>query len=289
MKTHMAPWLRGLAHGLARGSAVRAGNLIGDARRVLAPREVAAVRRNLTGLGLAGAEADATSRAVFRAFGLFVLEFFVGLCVSPRWLAARWELDGREHLDRLGADPRGWILVGAHTGNWEHLGALAALTGRHIVAPVGTQFHPVLSGLVKRLKRRRGIVSVSPTAGLRGLAHALEQGDLVALPLDGGAFQRGVRVRLVRADARLAAGPARLGLLSGQPIVPVFSHRTGFLRQRVRVLAPIDPRAWGRNESVPLSQHLANLLGAHLEQTAGEWCIFRPVCEAGGLDADPVL
>lgn len=280
-----ARWPRGLA----RCIATRTGHLIGDARRLLAPGEAAAVRANLMGLGLAAAQAEAASRDVFHAFGLFVIEFFAGLCVSPRWLAARWDLEGREHLDRLRTDPRGWILVGAHTGNWEQLGALATLTGRQIVAPVGTQFHPALSGLVKQLKRRRGVVSVSPALGLRGLARALERGDLVALPLDGGEFQRGVQVQLAGAPARLAAGPTRLGLLSGRPIVPAFSRRTALLRQHVRVLPPIDPRDWRRQESAALCQHLADLLGAHLEQVPGEWCIFRPVCEAGGGRTDPVL
>jgi len=273
---------------MARGSAVRAGNLIGDVRRRLAPDEAAAVRRNLLDLGLAAPQAEDASRKVFRAFGLFVIEFCAGLCLSPRWLAARWEIEGRDHFERLNADPRGWILVGAHTGNWEHLGALATVTGRRIVAPVGTQFHPAVSGLVKRLKRRRGIVSVPTAEGLRGLARALERGDLVALPLDGGAFQRGVRVRLAGAQARLAAGPARLGLLSGRPIAPVFSQRTGPLRQRVRILPPIDPRGWASSGPASLSQHLADLLGQHLEQAADQWCIFRTVCEGGTSGADPV-
>ncbi len=281
---HRSSWLRGALGRIA----VSTGHLIGDARRRLAPREAAAVRRNLMGLGLPAAQAEAASRDVFRAYGLFVIEFFVGLCVSPRWLAARWELVGREHLEGLAADPRGWILVGAHTGNWEQLGALAVLTGRRIVAPVGTQFHPVISGLVKRLKRRRGVASVSPARGLRGLARALERGDLVALPLDGGTFQRGVQVELPGARMRLAAGPARLALLSGRPIVPVFSRRTGFLRQQVRVLPPIDPHAWRRAGSTALCQHLADLLGAHLEQAAAQWCIFRPVCEGGDPGVDPV-
>ncbi len=223
--------------------AVWLGAAIGDLRRRLQPGTAAAVEHNLMHLGLAGDDPRLAARAVFRAFGLFLVELLCGLAVPPRRIARGWRIHGAHHLERLNRRPRGWILAGAHTGNWEHLGCLAAELGRPIVAPTGTQFHPLLSGIYKKVKAARGVHSAPTQSGWRGLVRALDRGALVALPLDGGSYARGAHVRLRGQPVRLAAGAARLARMSGCPILPVFSRRTAFMRQTVWVHPPIFPPA----------------------------------------------
>jgi lauroyl/myristoyl acyltransferase len=158
---------------------------------------------------------------------------------------------------------------------------LGALVGRRIVAPTGTQFHPFVSGWVKRAKRTRGIVSSSPQRGLRALVRALERGDLVALPLDGGSYRRGAVVRLGAGNARLATGAARLAVLSGRPVLPVFSRRVAFMEQEVEVHPALRPPTRGaRLAASAFTQRLADLLAAHLRTALGQWCIFRPLATA---------
>jgi KDO2-lipid IV(A) lauroyltransferase len=271
-----------LSRALAALPAARAealGRAIGDARRVLNPREAEAVRANLERLFRSAPAEDIGrwTRDAFRAFGLFAVEFLRGLRQSPQEIAAGWDLTGGEHLEALRDDPRGFILVGAHTGNWEQLGAIASLLGRRIVAPADTQFHPILSGAVRRAKRRWRVDSVPPDRELRGLLRALQRGDLVALPLDGGSFRLGTAVDLLGRRVRLAGGAARLAVLTGRPAVAVFSRRAGFMRQRVTVEAPIrpDPGRARPAEFRRLAQLLADRLGDHLARARGEWCIFR--------------
>ena len=135
---------------------------------------------------------------------------------------------------------------------------------------------------------------------MRPLLAALERGDLVALPLDGGSFRSGIPVKLLGRALRMAPGAARLACLSGRPILPVFARRTGFLEQEVSIGAPLWPTPIGRaapggpeqtarghsasglsRGTARLAQQAADLLGAHLRRTPGEWCIFRPLERAG--------
>lgn len=292
----------------AAGIAEALGRSIGDARRLALPAEVAAVRGNLLYLRLARAltaqsappdtppapeDVAVLVRETFRSFGIFLVEFLRSLTLPPSKVARGWQIKGIRHLEELAASPGGWILAGAHTGNWEHLGALGAILGRRIVAPTDLQFHPLISGIVKRAKQRRGVISVPTGHGLRGLIRALERGDLVAFPLDGGCFRRGAAVRLLGRRVRLAAGAARLSLLSGRPILPVFSRRVAFMKQQLDIHpaiyppgtlggAPVRPTSAGkatcqREAARVLTQQTADLLGQHLLNTRGQWCIFRSI------------
>ncbi|MCK4414745.1 MAG: lysophospholipid acyltransferase family protein [Candidatus Eisenbacteria sp.] len=293
--------------------AARWGRALGDLRRLAAPREARTVARNLAWLGLDRLCASPPVAATYHAFGSFVVEFIQAQGLSAEAIAARWEWRGAEHLRELAAGRAGFILAGAHTGNWELLAALGPLLGRGVVAPAETQFHPLVSETLRRHKRRWGLTSISPGASMRPLASALHQGDLVALPLDGGTFHRGLSVELLGRQVRIAPGAARLALLSGRPILPVFARRTGFLSQRVSIGTPlwpgparraaqrrIDSGAGERNTTpsrlaaVILAQQAADQLGAHLRATPGQWCIFRPLeqealpPESRGVRADHV-
>jgi lauroyl/myristoyl acyltransferase len=259
------------AAALPASAAERAGLALGDCRRWARPREAAIVRENLRRLGL-DAE-DRLVRETFRAFGLFAVEFFRGLALPPEEVARGWRIEGREHLERLAAGPRGFILAGAHTGNWEQLGAILHPLGRRLVAPVEEQFHPLLSAAVKRAKTRWRIDSPPARTGLRGLVRALARGEMVALPLDGGAYRHGAEVALLDARVRLAQGAAQLSALSGCPVVCVFSTRTRFMTQTVRVLPPVGP-----GSSAPeIAAELAARLGEQLRAAPGQWCVFRPL------------
>lgn len=212
----------------------------------------------------------------FDAFGLFVVEFLRGLSASPTQVVDGWDLEGTEHLEQLAGSARGFLLAGAHTGNWEQLGALASLLGRRIVAPVETQLHPWISPAIKRAKARWGIDSVPASGGLRTLLKAIHEGALVALPLDGGEYRRGSVVPLGPARVRLAGGAAQLARLADCAILPVFSRRTAFMRQQVRIRPPLPPpQRHDRQGERMLQVALARQLHQHLLAAAGQWCLFR--------------
>ncbi|MCK4304363.1 MAG: lysophospholipid acyltransferase family protein [Candidatus Eisenbacteria sp.] len=300
------------------------GRRVGDIRRICFPAEAAIVRENLQYLGLAqtwkDGETEELVRETFRAFGIFLVEFIHSLTLSPQEIVRRWRINGREHLEEFRSCPKGWILACVHTGNWEQLGTLSPLLGRRFVVPTGTQFHPLVSRIVKRIKRARGVASTPVRRNPRGLLRALDRGDVVVLPIDGGSFHRGIEVCLCGRPVRLAGGAAQLSLLSGRPILPVFSRRTGFMEQLIDMHAPLRPSDAGSariyrqpssrehegacdgeeyvmsdrrstcgyaEAARKITQQLADLLGAHLSATRGQWCIFRSIVPKKGSWTHP--
>jgi KDO2-lipid IV(A) lauroyltransferase len=267
--------------GRASRSAETLGCALGDARRRLRPAEADAVRVNLIHLGLEvhrRRDLDLLTEQTFRAFGIFLVEFMHGLSRSPQAIMRGWDIEGSARLASLLDQRRGFILAGAHTGNWEHLSALARYAGRQLIIPTDTQFHPLLTPPVRAWKARRGIDSRPPNASPRGLLRALEQGALVGIPLDGGSFRSEARVVLGARPVGLAAGATRLALQSGCPVLPVFARRTAFMRQEVRILPALWPGDFAGDRATrrqAFAQALADRLGAHLRRAAGQWCIFR--------------
>jgi len=258
-----------------------AGSTLGDLRRWLRPGEARAVEANLAAGGF---PADRTAvRRAFRAYGVTLLELLCGLRRSPRDLAARLELSGAQALRPLLDDGAGFILVGLHTGNWEHAAYLARRLGRRLVAPADIQLHPRLHPWLVRHKLQRGIRLLPSGSPPRQLARALAAGDLVGLLFDGGQTGRGVTVRWGAGWMRVAAGPARLSRWSGRPIVPVLAQRTGWMRQALTILPPIPPPtpsrrsgAAGRRAEAACLQALADRFARHLGPGTTPWCIFRP-------------
>ncbi|MBP6875453.1 MAG: lysophospholipid acyltransferase family protein [Candidatus Eisenbacteria bacterium] len=299
--------LNGLAVRAPRREAKGIAALLGTLRLRLRPREARAVRGNLALLKASRGSApgdrveESAVRSVFRSWALFVVEFFCGLEMPPEEISSGWTITGEEHLAFLRDARKGFILATAHTGNWEHLRAIGWRYGRRILSPAGIQFHGALSRAVKASKARQGVLSTSPENGMRALAVALAEGQIVGLPFDGSSFRRGIIVPFLGMDCAFPAGPARLAMLTGCPIVPIFARRTGFLRQEVRIGVPLYARAeegahgnahahgnaarTRASEARRLTAQLAQQLAAHLEMAADQWCIFRPITHAGSEGA----
>ncbi len=255
-----------------------AGHLLGHLRYHLCPREVRAVAGNLRTTGFCKPEElPEAVRHCFRSFGLFAAEFLWGLSRPWQEVAERWHLEGEHHLRTLARSGRGWIIAGAHTGNWEQVALLARHVGRRIVVPSGVQFHPLATAAIQRAKARAGILAAPADSGFRRLLQALEEGLCVGLPLDGGSFKRGQRVRLGKAEVLMAQGAARLAAMAGVPVLTAFGTRLAFMSQRIRIGSPIPPPKRTAEAIAETLFELAARLSAHLAHAFSEWCIFRPL------------
>ena len=161
------------------------------------------------------------------------------------------------HLDRLARAPPGEVIVGA----WAGSRCCERLRGRGVVLMSGHFSNFELLGacagrlnpvdfLVRRSRTRAsrrsspasapaaGVGCISTTEGTRGVYAALAAGRWVAILGDQDARRRGCFVPFLGRPASTAAGPARVSLKSGAPIV------MGFLDAAAgRALRPRGARA----------------------------------------------
>lgn len=211
---------------------------------VLLPRQRSAVRSNLRAL-LGPRPPIREQLDIARTFMGFAQSLADGLALSggDRYRPSI-EVVGSEHFESALADGSGAILATAHTAGWET--AVSALRQRH-PAPVLVVMHHEADSKAGALhdswRRNLGFEIVhageDPMSSLPLLRH-LRDGGLVAVQLDRcPQGMRGRTTTLLGHPWKVPEGPFRLASLTGSPIVPVFSERTGFLSYRLTLRPPI--------------------------------------------------
>lgn len=158
----------------------------------------------------------------------------------PRWQAA---------LDR--ARERGTLILTGHFGNWELLAYAHGLLGH----PITLVHRPMNNALVDRaitdLRERAGTVSLPKKSAAKAALRALRRHQIVAIPADQNQTRRyGVFADLFGLPASTTPGPARLAMLSGAPVLPVFLVREGESdHHRIVVLPEVELTKTGDREA----------------------------------------
>ena len=253
--------------GLRCSASMREGTLA-NARRILGPDSSPAERRRL-------------ARRVVENFILFCHDVGQSLRMTPDELYAQIEeLHGHDHYAAARAMGKGAIVVTAHMGSFEV--GMAAL--RRQDARVHVVFRRDALGRFERmraaLRAKLGVVETPVDEGWTvwmRLRDALLADEVVVLQGDRVMpGQKGQPVPVLGADMLLPAGPAKLALATGAPIVPVFSVRTAGGKVRLCIEPPIvvdahDPDAVDRAMK-EMAAVIARYVAAHPEQ----WLMLHP-------------
>ncbi len=190
------------------------------------------------------------------------------------------------HIDARAAallsSSNGIIFATAHTAGWESLGALLAREHhKRVMIVMQRERDPGARELQDAMRTRGGVQVVhvgggDPLASLPLMQH-LRNGGVVALQIDRvprGMTGRGVR--LLGLPGLIPEGPLRLAQLTGAPIVPAFSSRTGHRRYTVRVCEPVHvSRRAGPLALDAAAQQLADALGSFIGSHPTQWFAFQ--------------
>jgi KDO2-lipid IV(A) lauroyltransferase len=255
--------------------------LIGAAIAVASPRARGAILRRLARTrGPASPVRDAID--VYRTFASFascLTEVLATGSKNDRVPEAVVHRD--DGVVQLLASSGGIILVTAHTAGWDTLGALLAQEHRKRVMLVMQRERDSGARALHDAAReaRRGVqvvhVGGDPLASLPLMRHVRE-GGVVALQIDR--VPRGMAGRAVRLFGRpglIPEGPLRLAQLTGAPIVPVFSSRTGHRRYAVHLCEPVHvARRAAPAELDAAAQSLADAFGGFVSAHPTDWFAF---------------
>ena len=176
----------------------------------------------------------------------------------------------------------GLVFATAHTAGWESLGAL--LAGEHrrrVMIVMRRERDESARELQDALRQVQGDVQIQhvgddPLASLPLMRH-LRGGGVVALQIDR--VPRGMSGRPVQLFGRpgtIPEGPLLLAQLTGAPIVPVFSERTGHRRYEVWVNDPIVVPRRAKPAAVDAAaQRIADALEAFVREHPTQWFPFH--------------
>ncbi len=244
-------------------------------------RRVAAVPEGATALGRPpGAWA---SFLQFRAFALGIFDRL--MLWFGRGDELSFEVEGREHYDRLLTPTRGAIVVGAHLGSFDALRALADRDGRVVNVLMYTRHAPRINAVFERLSpdlRLRVIQVDGDSMGtVLQIRSCVERGELVAMlgdrvePTERG---RTCRVTLLGGVVEIPEAPYRLAGLLGCPLFFMVALRGDGPHYRVvaevlaeRVELARGERGKGLDE---LAAAYAGRLEHHLLRAPYQWFNF---------------
>ncbi len=175
-------------------------------------------------------------------------------------------LENPEAFAEAQAGGRGGILLTAHFGNWEALGAAAAFHGFPVTVLGGRQRNPLVEDLFERYRARMGLGAISRGDSLKPILRALRAGQFVATLADQDGGRGGFFIDFLGRKASVQSGLFRLCARARLPLVTGFSMREGS-RWRGRLQPPEWPRAVsGEAEVEAEARRLAALYTARVEE-----------------------
>jgi Kdo2-lipid IVA lauroyltransferase/acyltransferase len=268
---------------LPRRLALRVGALLGDVLYLVdrRDRQIGLINLKIAFPEKSPAEHRALLRASIRNIGRTGAEIchlgsltastvrdFVTVDDPPLWQAT---------LDT--AAQRGTLILTGHFGNWELLAYAHSLLGHPITLVHRPMNNVLVDDAIIDMRERAGTVSLPKKSAAKAALRALRRRQIVAIPADQNQTRRyGVFADLFGLPASTTPGPARLAMLSGAPVVPVFLVREGDSeKHRIVVLPQIDlAKSGDRDADVVENTRRCNaVFEAMLRRYPEQWIWFH--------------
>ncbi len=279
MARHETPDLRdrfeyaGLAALLAafrvgpREAARRGGERLGRFVDRVAPlrREVALENLRRAFPDMSEAEQRAVYRRMLENLGVMMAEFarYAREPVEPATRSVH--LVNPELIAPAGAAGKGALLLTAHFGNWEGLGAATREFGYPVTVLGARQRNPLVEDLFARYRSRMGLKAITVGKSLKPILKAFNSGAYVATLADQDGGRGGFFIDFLGRKASVQGGLFRLIARRGTPLVTGFAIRDGAVWRGV-FQEPIWPREVSGEDEVEVeARRLAALYTARVE------------------------
>jgi predicted LPLAT superfamily acyltransferase len=173
--------------------------------------------------------------------------------------AFSFETVGEERLVAAVAEGRGVVLISAHLGNWELMGARLAEYGLPVTIVMFDGVQPAVKAALSAHAARVGFEVLYTDGGPNAAAAmmaALAQGRVLGMMADRSLAGRSAALPFLGGRAEFPLGPYALAAASGAPLFHVFAlrrgrgryvcqgHEAGMLRYRGRAQRGADLERW---------------------------------------------
>ncbi len=157
--------------------------------------------------------------------------------------------DGEQYLRQARDYGKGALLLTAHFGNWELLGAWASAVGYDIDHLVGVQHNPRMHALINHWRKQMGagVIEVNQSS-MRRVFQSLKANRLIGYAADQHAPAQNLALDFFGRKASVAAGPARFAVRTGCLVLPMMLRRESYDRHVLIAREPIFPPATGNED-----------------------------------------
>lgn len=180
-------------------------------------------------LGLKGAEAEKIVLSVFENLGMVLAEFIKIPTIDKGFLDKRVSVEGFENYLKAKSEGKGVLMLGAHLGNWELLGATLLLKMGEVASVVYMKTkNPYVDRFIDSIRKSYGINTIPHHNAMKQVLAALRRGEAVGVLLDQhGGQKEAIKVDFIGRPAATSIGFAIMALRTGAPVVPMFMVRDG--------------------------------------------------------------
>lgn len=231
----------------------------------------------MIGLNMDENNGNALLNCLFKNMGRSVMEILYMPNLTKEFITEHIEMRGLEHIDEALAKERGVVILTAHVGNWEWMGAAMAAHGYPSTTIVKKQPNAQFTRLLNEYREMVGLeVFARGGSEMMGAIKAMKQKKLLGFLADqDGGFQ-GVPVMFLGQDSSAVLGPATFAQKFKAPVVPVFTSRkkNGHI---VHVLPPLYYEDTGDAEKdlYRLTEKTVRVTESFIKEHPEEWLWFQ--------------
>ena len=259
---------------------LRIGASLGPIYSFVAKKQKLRGIKNATiGLGISEAEADALLERLFKNLGRVAMEILYMPRLTKEFIDEHIELHGTEHLDAALAEQHGVVILTAHVGNWEWMGAALAAHGYPSTTIVKKQPNAQVTRLMNEYREMVGLeVFARGGSEMMRAVKAMKQKKLLGFLADqDGGFQ-GVPVMFLGQESSAVLGPATFAMKFKAPVVPVFAYRKPDLSGHVvEIGKPLYYKDTGNEDEdlYRLTEETVRVTEEFIKQHPDEWLWFQ--------------
>lgn len=157
--------------------------------------------------------------------------------------------EGAAILEKVYAEGKGGIIVTAHFGNWELLGAWVAAMGYPMDFLVGRQSNLLVDEMLISFRREMGVGIIPLATSVRSVFKALRANHITGLVSDQHASGSDMILDFFGRPAAVAKGPALFAIRAACPLLPFLLRRERYDRHVLIPGAPIYPPSSGDEDA----------------------------------------
>ena len=229
-------------------------------------------------LSCSDADAERIVRSLFIKLGQTFLEILYSPALTRDNITDYITIENRHYLADALERGKGVVLLTAHIGNWEWLGAALAMDGFPMATVVKRQPNDQHTRILNEYRQKAGIeVFARGGSELVGAAKALKQGKVLGFLADQDAGASGAVISFLGKMASTPLGPAVFAKRFQAPVVPIFIVRRPEGGHRVLIHPPFYYEDTGNEDRdiYNLTLKMTQIIEDTIRAYPDEWLWFQ--------------
>ena len=215
------------------------------------------------------------AKEVFINFAYYLVDFFRYFKLDKKFIDKYVRFQGLENLDKAYSNNKGVIVIGAHLGNYELAGAIAALLGYPLSAVVLPHKDERTNRFFDNNRMRTGMKVITLGSAAKGCLKTLRRGELIALLADRDFSGSKLKVKIFSKHAYLPRGIAFFAAKTDAAVVPGFLVRENKYFYKLVFEEAISFDNIDKKDEMAIINKYKPILEKYIEMYPNQWYLFE--------------